>query len=94
MPRETITTPGSGPGGLDIELVWSRGLYAQLGVVTKDGTPLKLWLETWEDDSYNSVWADLDVETVDRMLKVLRRVKRQLAAEPNRARDESYTPLP
>jgi len=95
MPRETIATPvhATAPT-LNIEVTWSRGLYGQLGLVTHDGSSFNDWVKSWESDElFDSVWTDLDEAAVDRLLKVLRRVKRQLAQAPSREKDESYAAL-
>lgn len=74
MPRETIGTRGN-----HTEIAWVKGKYAQVGVVSME--PLPADLKNLEDGY--GLWADLDVEGIDRLQKILRRVKRQLEMEPD-----------
>lgn len=84
MPREVI----KGDGEIATHVVWRRGLYAQVGVVSDK--PIRAIKDT--HGTY-SLWADLDEAGVDALMKVLRRVKRQLALEPSLDADEGYVPL-
>lgn len=83
MPRETVATERD----FRIDLVWRRGVYAQLGVVSDEPVDTKDVLGTY------SLWGDLSVADVDHLMKVLRRVKRQLQLAPNEQADDRYAPL-
>lgn len=83
MPRETINK-----GDLTTQIVWRRGLYAQIGVVSDK--PVRAIKDT--HGTY-SLWSDLDAAGVDRLMKVLRRVKRQLELEPDDDADGAYVPV-
>jgi hypothetical protein len=76
MPRENI----SGGHGARIEVTWRKGVWAQVGVCqdTEIGGPDLKNVE----DGYG-IWADLDLDSITRLQKVLRRVKRQLQEEPD-----------
>lgn len=81
MPREIVA--GS-PQSFNIEVVWRRGMYAQIGVRTREGETL---------DAIESLWADLDLEKIDNLMKVLRKVRKQLVMPPNQSADETYKPI-
>lgn len=87
MPRETVA---AGRGQFKVQVVWKRGIHAQLGIVN-DGNECKIVDK--DGNEFNSIWSDLDVDDVDQLQKVLRRVKRQLVAAPSTKKDDAYRPL-
>lgn len=72
MPKEAITD-----AEIRTDVVWMRGRFAQIGVVSKN--PIDDIADTHGE---YSLWSDLSVDDIDRLVKVLRRVKRQLLLEP------------
>ena len=83
MPRETVHRDKD----FRTEVVWARGTYAQLGVVSDEP------VDVADTHGTYSLWSDMSVEDIDRLMKVLRRVKRQLLESPDRDKDEKYKPL-
>ena len=89
MPRETVA---ASRGQFEVQVAWRRGMYASLGVV-HTGNIVKV-IDTRDGDEFDSLWSELNVDDIDRLIKVLRRVKRQLALQPNIKKDDAYAPLP
>jgi hypothetical protein len=72
MPKETVGNTGP----FRTVVGWSKeASYAQLGVVSSDGSA-EIRLGD-SDQTYDSVWADLTEESIDELIKLLRKVKRQ-----------------
>lgn len=91
MPREII----AGSADFKIEVVWRRGLYAQLAVRGCHSTLAEVVAGGVGDEpeTFDGLWADLDVERIDNLMKVLRRARKQLVEMPDRDADEAYKPL-
>lgn len=91
MPREIVAV---GPQSFGIEVVWRRGSFAQIGIRTREGEKLvDIVKDASDGEDFDSLWADLDLEQIDNLMKVLRRVRKQLVMAPNPDADEAYKPI-
>lgn len=80
MPKEIIKDQ-SGP--FEIKVTWSRGSWAQIATVLPEGEErhfeaiLEAWKEEGNSMSHGMV-ATLSPESIDQLIKVLKRVKKQI----------------